>query len=125
MTDDRIAQIKHAENERASALVNADWAALAGLLSEDLVHIHATGLIDDKPKYLEGARTKLVFLKVERVSLDVRFHGELAIATGVLNQTLRIKGPETVVDILSATTQVWIPRDGRWVQSTFQATRIS
>jgi ketosteroid isomerase-like protein len=124
MTTDPTAEITRLEHERGVALVNADWPALDALMADDLVHIHTTGLIDDKAQYLEGARTKLDYLKVERVSLQVRSCGEIAIATGVLNQTLRIKGPETVVEIRAATTQVWIRRNGRWLQNSFQATRI-
>jgi ketosteroid isomerase-like protein len=124
MTDHRIAELERAEAERGNALVSCDWEALSSLMSDDLVHIHTTGLIDDKRSYLEGARTKLDYLKVERISFDVRFYGDVAIATGVLNQTLRIKGPETIVEIRAATSQAWIRRDGRWVQTTFQATRI-
>jgi ketosteroid isomerase-like protein len=124
MTDHRISEIEEAEAMRGRALVSRDWVALAALLSEDLVHIHATGLIDDKTAYLEGVKTKLDFLKVERVSLDARVHGDWAIATGVLNQAVRIKGPETEVEFKAATTQVWIRSNGRWMLSTFQATRI-
>jgi len=124
MTDHRINEIEEAEAVRGRALVSRDWAELAALLSEDLVHIHATGLIDDKAAYLEGVKTKLDFLKVERISLAVRVRDDWAIATGVLNQAVRIKGPETVVEFQAATTQVWTRSNGRWVLSTFQATRI-
>jgi ketosteroid isomerase-like protein len=124
MTDHRINEIVEAETARGRALVNRDWATLAALLSEDLVHIHATGLIDGKPAYLEGVKTKLDFLKVERISLDVRVRDDWAIATGVLNQAVRIKGPETIVEFQAATTQVWIRSNGRWVLSSFQATRL-
>ena len=124
MTRDIVEEITRRESERMRALVKADWEALAELLAEDLVHIHATGLIDNKRDYLVGARTKLDYLKVERKSLKVRSLGEVAIGTGVLDQTLRIKGPDTLVELQTATTQVWVRQEGRWRQASFQATRI-
>lgn len=124
MQDHRIDEIAEAETVRRRSLVNRDWATLAALLSDDLVHIHATGLIDDKTAYLEGVKTKLDFLNVERISFDVRVHDGWAIATGVLKQSVRIKGPETVVEFEAATTQVWIRSNGHWLLSSFQATRI-
>jgi ketosteroid isomerase-like protein len=124
MTDTIVAEIRRREDERGQALLNADWAALASLMADDLVHIHATGLVDDKTTYLDGARTKLDYLRFERKSYDVRVHGDIAVATGLLDQQVRIKGPGTVVDVQAATTQVWIKKDSAWVQSSFQATRI-
>jgi hypothetical protein len=117
-------EIKRLEELRTQALVNADWAALSGLLGDDLVHIHANGQIDDKAKYLEGVSSKLEFIKIERPSLDVRIYGDLAIATGLLNQTVRVKASGATIDMRAATTQAWICRDDRWLQISFQATRL-
>jgi len=124
MSEQIINEIKRLETERGRALVQADWTALASLLADDLVHVHTSGVTDDKTNYLAAVSTKLEFLKVERVSLKVRCYSEIAIATGVVTQSVRVKGPGTVVDIRMATTQVWVLREGRWLQNTFQATRI-
>jgi ketosteroid isomerase-like protein len=123
MSEQIVNEIKRLENERGGALVSKDWPALAALIGEDLVHVHANGLVDDRAGYLEGARTKLDYLKFERISLNVRCYGDIAVATGILFQSLRVKGPETVVDMKSATTQTWVRRGDRWLQNTFQATR--
>ncbi len=123
MPEQIVNEIKRLENERGRALINQDWPALAALMGEDLVHVHANGLVDDKAAYLENARTKLDYLKFERLSLTVRCYGDIVVATGILFQSVRVKGPETVVDVKAATTQTWVRRDGRWLQNTFQATR--
>jgi ketosteroid isomerase-like protein len=123
MSDQTVNEIKRLEEERGRALVSKDWPALAALMAEDLVHVHANGLVDDKVSYLESARTKLDYLKFQRLSFDIRCYGDLVVATGTLFQTLRVKGPETVVDVKAATTQTWVRRDNRWLQNTFQATR--
>jgi hypothetical protein len=125
MSEEIIEQINRLEEERGRGLLSKDWPALAALMDEDLVHVHATGLIENKAAYLESARTKLDQLKFERLSYRVRCFDDVAIATGVLFQSLRIKGAETVVDAKAATTQTWIRRGGRWLQSTFHATRMA
>ena len=124
MASDVAAEIKRCEEARGKALVSADWKALDALVADDVVHIHANGHIENKVQYLESVKTKLEFLKVERVSLNVRSYGEIAIATGVLHQTIRVKGPGTVVEIQAATTQTWIRRNGSWLQNSFHASRI-
>ena len=117
-------EIARLEENRARALVQADWGALAALIADDLVHIHATGLVENKAAYLEGVRTKLEFLEVKRESLTVRGYGEIAIATGILNQVIRVKASGAVVKASTATTQTWVRKGTTWLQNTFQATRL-
>ena len=52
------------------------------------------------------------------------FPPDLAIATGILQQTVRVKASGATVDMQAATTQNWIRRGGRWLLITFQATRL-
>jgi ketosteroid isomerase-like protein len=106
------------------ALTSADSKALADLLGDDLVHIHANGHIEDKQQYLESISTKLQFIKVERASLNIRVYGDVAVATGILNQTVRVKASGATIDMRAVTTQNWICREDRWVQISFQATRL-
>jgi hypothetical protein len=63
MSEQIVNEIRRLENERGRALVRKDWHALAALIGEDLVHVHADGLVEDKAGYLESARAKLDFLK--------------------------------------------------------------
>jgi ketosteroid isomerase-like protein len=125
MKDDQvIAQIEQREAARCAALVNSDWEGLKALITDDVVHIHGNGSIEDKATYVAHISEKLVFLRVERPSLKVRVYGDMAIATGVLDQTVRVKGPETEITQSAATTQVWVMRDDTWLQASFQATKI-
>jgi len=125
MTNDPTEQITSREAARGRALVNADWDALADLLTEDLVHIHANGLIENKREYMDTMRAKMQILQVERISLHIRIYGDFAITTGALRQSVRIKGPNTVIELHAATTQGWIRTNGIWRQNSFQATRIT
>lgn len=112
------------EKARTEALISANWERLAELLTEDLVHIHANGQIEGKLAYIDSVRSKLEFISIEREPLTIRTYGSFAIATGIMTQSVRVKGPGTVVELKAATTQVWV-RDGNvWRQASFQATRV-
>jgi ketosteroid isomerase-like protein len=125
MTDEAvIAEINAVEQDRIRALLAADWAGLETLLAEDLVHFHANGVMDGKQSYIESVSTKLDFLNIERPSLNIRLFGDVAIVTGPLNQTVRIKGPGTVVEMQGVATQTWVNQSGRWLQNTYHAGRI-
>jgi ketosteroid isomerase-like protein len=119
-----IETIRQLEDTRARALVSGDWQKLESLIADELMHIHANGTFEDRDGYLDTVRSKLEFIDVVRESLNVRVLGEVAIATGVLNQTLRIKGSGDVIAMRLATTQVWVQTIDRWVQVSFQATHI-
>lgn len=119
-----IAIIKESEAARCAALLQGDWTGLGALIADDVVHIHGNGSIEDKATYIAHISEKLTFLRVERPSLTVRVHGNTAIATGVLDQTVRLNGTETEISQSAATTQVWVKHGDTWLQASFQATRI-
>jgi ketosteroid isomerase-like protein len=119
-----VETIRRLEDERGRALLAADWDTLDRLIAEDLVHIHANGAIEDRSSYFAGLRSKLEFLRFERETLQVRGYGDLAVATGILKQTLRDKESNGVFELRLATTQVWWRRAIGWQQISFQATHV-
>jgi ketosteroid isomerase-like protein len=119
------AEIKRLEERRCRVLVARDYAVLADLVADDLVHIHATGMVDDKASYLAGVEQRLDFLKVERKDLTVRRYGDVAVATGSLHQTILVRATKQELEMKIVTTQVWVLQDGNWRQSSFQATNRS
>ena len=124
MDNDVTAEIKSLEARRIQALLANDADKLSALIADDLVHVHATGKVENKPEYMEGVRTRLEFLKIERVDLKVRAVGDVAILTGPLNQEVRLRTTGNVLNLMAVATQVWVKRAGGWVQSSFQATRV-
>jgi len=115
-------EILRLERERCRALVARDLQALAGLMDDRLVHVHATGKVDDKAQYLEMVAQHIDFLSVERADMNVRVHGDTAIASGRLEQAivLRESGEQRLMKAYA--TQVWIRSEGAWRQCAFQAT---
>ena len=122
--DDAESCVRKLEGERMKALLAKDWETLGSLLAEDLVHIHTNGTVEDKPTYLKTMANKFDVLRIDRPSLVVRVFGDSAMVTGPLNQAVRIQPAGGIVDIQAVATQLWVRRQGRWTQCSFQATRV-
>lgn len=117
------AEIEQLERARGAALIAQDWDALAALIADDIVHVHGNGTVESKQGYLANVR-KLRFLRVERSSLSVRMVGDMAIATGVLDQSVRPNAEDAAIEVRSFTTQCWARRGDGWVQETFHSTLL-
>lgn len=125
MTEGSVQQeIIRLEQARCRALVEADIDSLGKLVSDDVVHVHANGKADDKAAYLHMVEKQIRFLEANRENLDVRVYGELAVATGHLDQTIEMKESAQRIAMHVVTTQVWAQRDGTWQQVSFQATNL-
>jgi hypothetical protein len=124
VTDHAATEIQRLDDERTEALLTNNYEKLGKLLADDLVHIHANGSVEDKPSYLAGISKNLEFLKITRPPLEIRIIGEAAVATGLLNQTVRVRQSGAVMEMQAMATQVWVRCDGAWLQNNFQATRI-
>lgn len=114
--------VRIAEAARCKALVDGDLERLATLVSDELVHIHATGTVDDKAGYLNLVENVLIFLHVKRQDYQVQVLGDVAVASGRLLQSIefRASGERREMDVV--TTQVWVRRTNGWSQISFQAT---
>jgi hypothetical protein len=117
-------EIRQWESLRASALLAKDWHSLGGILSEDLVHIHANGTVEAKTEYLQTMRTTYDVLRIERPSLQIGFIGEAALMMGPLIQDIRIVQSNTRLTLRAVVTQVWVKKVNGWQLCSFQATRV-
>ena len=110
------------EQQRQQALLDGDIERLSNLVTDDLVHVHASGRVEDKDAYLAGVRNRFRFLSVQRPGLQVRVFGDIAIATGPLDQVLTIVATGQRHEMTSFATQVWVRQGANWRQASFQAT---
>jgi ketosteroid isomerase-like protein len=120
-TQDVTAELLALEQQRCDAINRKDWQALTAMLRDDLVHVHANGLTQDKAEYLQhvAARPR----HTERRDLVVRVHGDMAVMTGKLINTP--EGEPAAADAPALTAmQVWVKDGATWKQAAFQATRI-
>ena len=68
-----------------------DLAELDEIFADDLVHIHSTGLTQDKPALLAHIDGKRAFIAVDRGRLEIRVEGECDPHRGWLMDYAEIK----------------------------------
>lgn len=113
------------EDKRRDALVNDDMAGLSALLSDDLVHVHATGHVHDKSQLLNHAGAVLRFYDIERGPLQIRrLAPEVAVMTGAMTNTVGRRGEEEKIKVAAFVTQIWVERGGYWRVASFHAVRL-
>ena len=79
-TDATVAQLQALDLSIDALASSGDFAALEALLAEDFFYSHSTGLVQDKPTWVESLRPLLG--KRQRVPSNVRveLHGDVAVA---------------------------------------------
>jgi ketosteroid isomerase-like protein len=124
--DDLIRELTQRERARRDALVNDDMAALADLVTDDLVHVHTTGAVQGKAELLGHAGGFLRFIEVERGPLTIRRIGEnAAVMTGAMTNTVKRRDVDERVVVRAFVTQVWVRQNGTWRAASFHATRLA
>lgn len=106
------------EKRRCAALTSGDIDAVRELMSDDLVHVHGNGVIDDKAGYLKGVETKYVFHRIERGDLNIRVYGDVVVVIGPLDQTVSVRDIDKLNQIKAIATQTWVRSGAGWKQST-------
>ncbi len=116
------AELLDVERRRCEALVAVDVDALALLLDDELVHIHAPGVTHSKAQLLEHLATRRPYLNTVRGELAIRLVGDVAIMTGPL--TNRLRNPDGSERTLSGVATQVLRRDtaGAWRFVSFQMT---
>ncbi len=96
------------ERRRCQAVVNRDIGAFDSLLADDMLHIHGTGLTEDKAASLQGMASRVECKSSERYNLSVRFCGSVAIATGNVTNVVRPLNSQDAWETVNAkATIVW------------------
>jgi len=118
-------EVLDAERLRARCVVAGDLDALAPLLHEDLVYVHAPGTRHGKHELLAalagGPRFLEVTFKVERQFAS----GDLCVLQGALHLRLLRAGEENPVQVLSHASAVWQRAAPGWQLRSFQSTRVA
>lgn len=119
------AKLIELETQRGDALVKRDRAALERLFSDDMVHIHTTGIQQSKTELIDYAMNVLQFLTVTRGELKLRFYSnDVAVMTGSMANTMcRADNPQKIVAAEALVTQVWVRTRDSWQQVSFHAVR--
>jgi 5-carboxymethyl-2-hydroxymuconate isomerase len=84
-------QLNALEQRRILALNSRDTTALQSILSDDYVHVHSTGHVDDRAGFIKGVQDRP--RKSTRGPLTVRTYGDLAVVNGEqMNQAISPDG---------------------------------
>ncbi len=115
-----VDDVKDLEARRGAALVALDMAALDRMFADDIVHVHATGVVQDKKALLHHIESRRQFVAVERPGLEVRVYGDTAVLTGGLLNTLRPPG-QALRQMKGFATQVARLENEAWRFVSFHA----
>jgi len=117
------AAILEIEERRQRALLDVDAEALASLLDDALVHIHAPGVVQSKDQLLEHLVTRAAYRGMRRDDVRIRMIGDdVAIMTGRL--TNRLGSPDGSERVVAGPVTQILARDadGAWRFVSFQMT---
>jgi ketosteroid isomerase-like protein len=115
--------ITNSEQQRFEAMVKRDTITLKKLLADDLVYIHSNAYLENKAQHLEAVGTgSIQYQSIERVSVQTRQYGKVAINNGVAH----VKGvfKTTPFDVQFRYTAVYRKRKKIWQLCNWQSTRM-
>lgn len=118
------ARVSAAEDRRYAAMVAADAAALADLLSETLIYVHTTGDADTRQSYLDAVRTRFVeYRHLERRDERWVIRPGLVLSAGRQLGLSILQGKPGLIDV--AYLSAWTLEDGSWRLTAWHATRYA
>jgi ketosteroid isomerase-like protein len=115
--------IRALEYSRGDALLKADTKALAAMVADDFVEISRLGQLRTKADNIKDiASGDLRLTSVKYEDLTVRVFGDVAILTGVANNTGTARGIPFSGKVRY--TRVFLRRDNRWQPILMQQTSM-
>jgi ketosteroid isomerase-like protein len=121
----RSESVRAAEMARRDALLASDTVALSKLVAGEFVEISRLGTIRSRADNMrEVASGDLKLLTIKYDSLDVRVYGDVALLTGVADNTGMYRGTVPFSGKIRY-TRVFVWRDGRWQAVSMQQTPMS
>jgi hypothetical protein len=117
-------EVRMAERARFEAMMKQDVVALDTLLDDELTYVHTGGDLQSRPEFIDMIKKhKLVYESIEPSEVQVRVYDGLALATGRSQQRVRDTGGVQSFGIRFI--EVYVRREGRWLLTAWEATRLS
>jgi len=115
--------VRAVEMSRRQALLAADTAALSRMLAPDFVEISRLGTVRTRADNIRDIASGALHLtSVAYDSLTVRVYGDVAILTGIADNTGTMHGFPFSGKVRY--TRVFVRRDGRWQAVLMQQTMM-
>src|SRR5215218_6471066 len=123
MTDDVVAGVLAAEDERYQALLGPDLPTLERLFHERLSYAHSSGVRDTKAEYLEKIGNGYYdYARIDHPVERVDVLGDTAIVVGRMTADLEVRGtPKTIANLALA---VWTRTSGDWQLIAYASTPL-
>jgi hypothetical protein len=118
-------QVLQAEKDRFAAMVKVDEAALNKLLTDDLIYVHTSALLQTKKEFidsLKGGTIKYISVTPTESDWKVRIVGNVAIVNGAAAVHVIDHGNDLNFKIRY--TNVHTNRAGYWQMMSWEATRF-
>ncbi|MDE1991776.1 MAG: nuclear transport factor 2 family protein [Rhizobiaceae bacterium] len=110
-------ELRAAEAALYDAMVRKDVGALERMLHKDLIFVHSTALVEDRPTYLASVAANRYKYEsiVPRPGATIRVYGDFALISGEvdMNTTLHV---QVVLG--------WVRENGRWLLVLRHAAKI-
>jgi ketosteroid isomerase-like protein len=106
------------------AAAKADGTVLGKLLSDDLYHVHASGIIETKAAYIDSLVSgKRKHEPIVPQEVKVHVYGDTAVSTGKFKMVAYREGmPKPMVDQVNVYVHVWRKTPQGWQLTLHQAT---
>jgi uncharacterized protein (TIGR02246 family) len=120
---DAAGDIRTLEQERFTAYVKGDVAALERIFADDMVYIHSNGVSDPKSAVLQSfASGDLKISRFDAEDIQVRQVGDVMVATGLVHADLVNKGNAAKFDLRFSA--IYVSQGGQWRLTHVQNARV-
>ena len=112
-----------AQRQRFEAMMKQDVVALDTLLDDELDYIHTGGDLQSRSQFIDMIKKQtLVYESIAPTDVRVRVYNGLALSTG--RSQMRVRSSAGVSSFGIRFTEVYVRRDGRWLLTAWEATRV-
>ena len=116
-------EVRLAQRQRFEAMMKQDVVALDTLLDDELDYIHTGGDLQSRSQFIDMIKKQtLVYESIAPSDVKVRVYNGLALSTG--RSQMRVKSSAGVSSFGIRFTEVYVRRDGRWLLTAWEATRL-
>ncbi|WPB55906.1 nuclear transport factor 2 family protein [Xylophilus sp. GOD-11R] len=121
--DPRRQTLLESHRRRADSLLRNDADALAALLDDRLVFVHANGRTESKTELVSSLReARLRYDSVQMLDSRVSLLGDIALIEGELHARIFARGEQKT--LATAFCSTWIGGDGGWKLLAYAATPL-
>lgn len=110
------------ESRRCAAISAGDIDVLKAMLSDDYVHVHMTGRVDNRDGHLNAVSSRP--RRTTRGELNIRVYGDLAVLTGELTNFMQTRDGQTN-EVVAFCHEVAARINGAWQFIAIQLTPLT